>query len=269
MNLTTYTDFEQGSELWHRVRMGMVTTSRLKHVMAKGVGREESKTRANYLHELGAELYWGKPAGMDAYKSADMLRGNIWEPDALLAYKLKRECDVDKVAFIRNDELMCGVSPDGLVGNDGGVEIKTMRASLMFEFLRSPGIPPQHIHQLHGAMMVTGRKWWDIAIYTEGAAVWVERVMRDDNYIDQIKRFLVPFQDELAKAILDITGETIQTWRKRLDDRNAELFMEANEGGTDAKLELGQAVVGEQRMSGGVEGRPIAALLRASLEEGS
>lgn len=257
-NITVYDQFEQGSDLWYRARMGMVTTSCLKLVMRKGVGVKDSVGRDDYLNELISELKYGEPAALYKYTNQHMDRGHEWEADVLLAYK---EChagvQVDHVAFIRNDEFMVGCSPDGLVGKDGGVEIKTLLPKLMIRHKRNPGLPQEHMAQLQGSMMVTGRQWWDLVLYTPGD-YWEERVFRDESFISEIKRFLDPFQREMEKAALDVTDQvhTLKSLRARLDRRFNERLME----------EVGMGDLPAPWPTPRPEPRPIKELLQASLE---
>lgn len=227
MTITTYTQFQQGSDCWLLARSGMPTSSCFKLMMAQGRKDQESVGRRRYLHRLGAELVTGKPTV--TYRNTQMERGKLWEPDAMAAYISKTGATVDHVALVRNDTIMCGASPDGLIGNDGAVEIKTMEQELMFGFLTAPGVPSEHMAQLQGLLWVTGRAWVDLVIYSPGFDLWVERVGRDDRYIEEMNRYRLAFQQELADAIFFVTDETINTWRKRHDQRIAERITE--EGG--------------------------------------
>jgi hypothetical protein len=223
-----FNKFEQGTPLWFLARLGMPTASRFATVMAKGVGKQESKTRDKYQCELASELITGVPNEAYAYKNHHMERGNEWEHDAILAYELNHpDTVIEHPAFVRNDDIGCGASPDGLIGSAGGVEIKTLLPWLMYRLLRTPGMMTEHEPQVQGSMWVTDRQWWDVVYYSPGFDLCVERIHRDNKYIDEMRKYVITFQDEMAASILAVTGQTMQTWRKRRDDQFVERMEEA------------------------------------------
>jgi hypothetical protein len=217
-----YDQFQQNTDLWSLARLGLPTASCFSTVMAKGRSDSASKTRGKYISRLAAELYTGTPV-TSGYTNAYMERGKLLEPEALALYA--RTHKVDHVGFVRNDELgvgPIGCSPDGLVGTDGGVEVKSLIPELMVDLLCAPAIPQEHLAQVHGCLLVTGRMWWDVAIYCPGFELYVERVGRETGWLDEIKRFLAPFQTELEQKILRLTKEE-QTWKGLRKMRDAYL----------------------------------------------
>ena len=121
---------EQGSEEWFAARLGIATASRYKDIMAR-----TPAPKANYSAELVAERLTGERE--NGYISADMQWGNDYEPVARLTYKLNnpdknvRECGI----FI-HDDIQCGASPDGLVDDDGTIEIKCPKTSTHIQTLK-------------------------------------------------------------------------------------------------------------------------------------
>lgn len=267
--MKVYDEFEQGTIYWHLARLGMPTASKFKTVMAKGRGGDESKTRDRYLHDLAAELYTGNPT--ESYRNHHMDRGNAQEEEALQMYAARTGAELRRVGFVRRDDMSCGIcgaSPDALIGDDGGVEIKTMLPGMMFKQLRFPDVPAEHILQLQGLMLVTGRKWWDIAIYCPGFDLSVHRVDADKGTHTEIIKYMTAFNQELASMVLDVTGQTIKTWRRRRDQELSDRLVEdalSTEGGNET-VELREAIVGEQGVSADELRGDTAALLRASLE---
>ena len=203
ITITHYSQFEQGTELWLISRLGLPTCSCLNTVMAKGVKDERSVTREKYISRLTAELMTNVPTV--TYKNDYMQRGNDLEDDALAAYAAQTGADIDHVAFIRNDEIKLGCSPDGLIGKEGGVEAKVLIPELFVDLLCAPGVPQRHMAQVHGNMLVTGRKWWDVIMYCPGFEPYIERVGREHGWTEEIRKYLVEFQDALEARVLKAT----------------------------------------------------------------
>ncbi len=109
-------DMEQGEEEWLRARMGIPTSSKFATVMAKG----EGKIRAEYMRRLAGEVLTGEPS--ETFTNSHMERGRMMEDEARELYAFVEAADIRRVGFIRNGSKGC--SPDSLVGENGGLEIK-------------------------------------------------------------------------------------------------------------------------------------------------
>lgn len=189
---------EQGSDEWFAARLGIATASRYKDIMAR-----TPAPKANYSAELVAERLTGERE--NGYTSADMQWGNDYEPVARLTYKLNnpdknvRECGI----FI-HDDIQCGASPDGLVDDDGTIEIKCPKTSTHIQTLKSKNLPAQYYWQVQGQLWITGRKWCDFISYDprlpENAAYICIRVERDDEKIalleKSVREFIGQVQDD-------------------------------------------------------------------------
>lgn len=188
-------DFEQGSEDWHRCRLGIPTASEFKSILAKG----EGKVRRTYMMKLLGERFTGEPA--DNYTNAHMERGHAIEDEARKLYAFVRDADLTPVGFIRNGNIGC--SPDSLIGDAGMLEIKTKLPHLQLEALFADKLPPEHQAQVQGQLLVAEREWCDFASYWPRLPLFVKRVHRDDAYIAtlraEIDRFLEELEDLTAK----------------------------------------------------------------------
>lgn len=122
---------------------------------------EKHITRKAYLRKLAGEVLTGEP--METYTNPHMERGKVMEDEARDLYAFMTDADPQRVGFIRGDN--CGASPDSLVGDDGGLEIKTALPHIQIERLLNDDLPSEHKAQVHGCMWVTGRKWWDFVSY--------------------------------------------------------------------------------------------------------
>jgi len=192
-------DCEQGSLDWHRARLGIPTASRFADILAKGDG----KMRARYLRDLAGEIYTGEP-DTEGFTNAHMERGKLWEADAREHYAFTNDVEPQQVGFIRNGRA--GASPDSLIGEVGGLEIKTALRHIQIERLQRGGMPPEHKAQVQGCLWITGREWWDFMSYAPGLPPLIVRVPRDEAYIDQLTKAVDAFNEELDALVASIRG---------------------------------------------------------------
>lgn len=195
----------QGSPEWLAARAGHVSASRFADVLAKPRnGTGEAATRAKYRWELVAERLTGGP--VESYSNRAMERGTELEPHARLAYEAKTGNFVEEVGFIVCPaHAMVGCSPDGLIGTDGGVEIKCPANPVVHVQTIHGGMPSEHRAQVQGAMWVTERAWWDFCSYDPRMParlqLYVERIQRDDAYIANLAREVTQFQSEVERQL--------------------------------------------------------------------
>ena len=195
-------DFEQGSPEWVQCRLGVVTASEFKAVLAKG----EGKTRAKYLRTVAGEAVRGKP--FERYSNDHMDRGHAEEDEARSLYTFLSENEVQRIGFMKRGRV--GYSPDGLIGTAGLLEIKTKLDHLHIECLESDSVPTEHKHQCQGGLWVSGREWIDFVSYCPGLPLFVKRVTRDEPYIARIKVEVDSFIEELDALIAKINAYSHQ-----------------------------------------------------------
>ena len=195
---------EQGSDEWLQIRLGVATASNFsKIVTSKG---EIAKPYAEYALKLASETLLDEPE--DSYKSADMERGNELEPLAREAYEEYNFCQVKEVGFMLSDCKNYGYSPDGLVGEDGLIEIKCPKANNHAKYLAGKKCPTEYIAQVQGGLMISGRKWCDFVSYhpdfKEGCEIFVCRVTRDEDFISKLEtniKITIAKRDEIINKI--------------------------------------------------------------------
>lgn len=186
-------DMEQGTEPWLSARLGLPTASRFATVMAKG----EGKTRAEYMRKLAGEILTGDP--MEAFTNAHMDRGRTMEDEARELYAFVHDADIHRVGFIRSGNSGC--SPDSLIGDSGGLEIKTALPHIQIDRLIRNVLPPEHRAQVQGNIWISQREWWDFVSYWPKLPMLRVRVMRDDDYIKNMADEIDRFNDELAALV--------------------------------------------------------------------
>lgn len=189
---------EQGSAEWFEARCGIVTASEFSTVMAKGKDGGASVTRTNYMHRLAGEIVTGEP-DPDVYTNAHMERGKEMEDEARNLYAYLKNLDPQRVGFIRNGQK--GASPDALIGDDGGLEIKSATRTVQIGRIKRDDLPPEHKAQVQGNIWVSGRDWWDFVSYCPKLPPLIKRVHRDDIYIKQMSAAVDVFNEELALLV--------------------------------------------------------------------
>lgn len=196
----------QGSGAWLAERAGHVTASRFKDVLAK-IKTGEAATRKAYKIQLVTERLTGLP--VESFKNAAMEWGTAQEPVAREAYEASTGVLVDTAGFLKHPAMKwCGGSPDGLIGEDGGIEIKCPHNSTVHVETLMGGMPSDHVAQVQGNLWITGRQWWDFVSFDprmpERLQIYVQRIERDDKYIAvlqaEVKAFL--FEVEALHARL-------------------------------------------------------------------
>lgn len=191
-------DFEQGTPEWFEVRAGIVTASRAKDLMAKGQG----KTRMAYMYQLIGEVMTGEPVQV-FQGNAHTERGHEMEPVARELYQQRAGTEVVQTGFIRNHEDIggAGYSPDGLVGSDGAVEIKSRLPHIQVELLDTGKVPRDAILQMQFGMWVADLDWCDYVSYWPGMPLFVKRIERDGALITEIRSTLVAFYAEMNEKL--------------------------------------------------------------------
>ena len=200
---------EQRTPEWFAKRLGLVTASRIADVMAK-TKTGASASRSGYMAQLITERLTGAPT--EGYQSAAMEWGTEQEPVARAAYEAREGVLVDEVDFVRHPMLEAGASPDGLVGEDGCIEIKCPNTSTMLEYIETRSIPRKYLLQMQWQLACTGRNWCDFVAFDprlpEHLRLLVIRVPRDEAVISEIAGEVGRFLNELRDRV-----EHLQTVR--------------------------------------------------------
>ena len=198
--MTTVT---QGSEAWHLMRLGKITASRINDVVAM-IKTGEAATRADYRIELVCERLTGKPT--EGFTNSHMERGIELEPFARSAYEIATSTFVDQVAFVDHPRLKnTGASPDGLVGDEGLIEIKCPAVKTHIKTLVDKKAPSKYMNQMQWQMACTKRLWVDFVSYCpelpENMQLFVKRVERDNGIIAELESKVLEFDEEVEAVI--------------------------------------------------------------------
>lgn len=200
-DLVVYDDIEQGTPEWWECRLGKATASEFATIMSDS---DEKLTRSKLLNQLAAEVLTGEPRLSFRNQYTD--RGNAMEGEVRDWYMATRFVDVQQVGFIWNPQVNAGWSPDGLVGNDGAIEIKTVEPHILISILKKGVFPTAHRAQCFGgAFMVGRRQWLDLIIYSHAKLPkFVARITPNDVYQNSIRDAVEVFNYDLKKLIEDL-----------------------------------------------------------------
>lgn len=189
---------KQLSEEWFNLRKGRLTASHAQEIGNNGKGLE------TYVLKLMSEYYASIP--QEPYTNPEIERGLELEEQAISMYELENKCRVDKVGFVEIDEYS-GCSPDGLIGKDGGVEVKAHNNLNHFKILLrgEKEIESKYVWQIQMNLLMTGRKWWDYVSYNPNYEdnLLVFRIKPDKEKFEKIKVGL----EEGKKIIKDIKSQ--------------------------------------------------------------
>jgi hypothetical protein len=189
-------DVEQGSPEWMDARLGMPTASQFHKIITEK-RHDYSAAAEGYRNQLLAEEMLGRPTDDESW-SRWMERGSELEAESIRAYEFQRDVSVDRVGFVTNDAGTVGCSPDGLVGDDGGLESKSYGVKHHVACLLGQEVAK--VTQVQGGIWVCERDWWDTQAYCPGMPPVLIRVYRDDVFLKKLADCMARFLDELAKG---------------------------------------------------------------------
>jgi len=211
LSLEIFNNVEQGSDEWHAMRRGIVTAS----VVGQLITPKTIKPAANDTsRSLAATLVAERITGFTEpfHETADMERGSLDEPYARDLYA-EHYAPVTELGFMVRDDwgFKIGYSPDGLVGDDGLIEIKSRKQRIQLQTILDDEVPLANMAQLQCGLLVSGRKWIDYVSYSGGMPLYVKRVLPSPAWFHAI--FLA------VEALEDSAAEMLKTYTAAIDGR--------------------------------------------------
>lgn len=156
---------EQRGAGWFEARLGKPTASSFSEIVTRSGKPKTGMSPRRYMLELLGERLTGFPT--QHFETVAMARGIELEPRARAWWEFKTGMEAIQIGFALDDCARFGCSPDGLVGDDGGIEIKCPMVATFLEVATIGKIPDEHYIQVQGSLMITGRAWWDYVLYTD------------------------------------------------------------------------------------------------------
>jgi putative phage-type endonuclease len=190
-------DIKQGSEEWHKLRLGKITASVVDNLLTSTFKVSKDKKIKLFAYNLAAERITGRLT--DTFESFDMQRGKMEEPIARELYEQASGNKIVQAGFIESGIL--GFSPDGLVGEDGIIEIKCVQQKFQVKAFAENEIPAQHVLQIQTGLLVSGRAWCDFIQYSNGMPLFVKRMHRNAEIIQSIMNAAVDFEADIYAII--------------------------------------------------------------------
>jgi hypothetical protein len=225
MTLTTYTELEQGTDEWLAARCGIVTAS----VVGQLITPKTVKPAANdYSRALAVTLTAERITGHvePIHENSDMLRGTLDEPFARDKYA-EHFAPVTELGFMVRDDwgFQIGYSPDGLVGDDGLIEIKSRRQKKHLQTILADEVPLENMAQCQAGLLVSGREWLDYVSFCSGMPLYVKRVEPDAKWQAAILEAVAAFEEASADMVSRYTTATKNLPPTERIDHFAELEM--------------------------------------------
>jgi hypothetical protein len=183
---------EQGSVEWMQARLGIPTASQFDRIITPKA-LKPAGARFLYRAELVAEYLLGQP--LDWGTSEWVERGTELEDEARRYYAFQRDVEVQQVGFVSRDDGLVGGSPDGLVGDDGGLEIKCLGAAKHVRHMLGEDLG--YVGQVQGNLWLTGRAWWDVLSYNPELPPVIHRIEPDPKWVEAFVPVLAEFITKL------------------------------------------------------------------------
>lgn len=198
------TDIEQGTPEWLALRLGIATASELDCLLVSGKHPTGFGVAAfTYMDQLIGERITEEAAELP-FQTKATIRGHEQEGVALSLYEAREEVKVQKVGIILNRGI--GYSPDGLVGTDGLIEIKTKLPKFQVGVILSGEVPKEHVAQCQGGLWASDREWIDFISYWPGMPLFVKRMHRDEAMIRKIAERVKLFYEIMDERMNKVLG---------------------------------------------------------------
>lgn len=191
-------DCDQLSPEWVKLHFGIPTASGLSNLVTPEFKIRDGEMPKTYVFSKLAESWCGRP--LIDLNTFSIEQGLIGEDEARPYFSLISEKKVKQVGFITTDDGLCGCSPDGLLDDDGGLEIKCPSATVHVKYLVQGILPKEYAAQVHGSMFVTGRPKWTFYSYRRNFPPFILEVHRDEKIDAVIQEAVTKFHGAISEA---------------------------------------------------------------------
>jgi len=199
-----FVNVRQNTEEWFQLRLGKITSSNFDKIMANE-GKAFGQPAIEYAEKVALEIVTGERDESSSFKNGYMERGNDLEPVAKELYEIERFCEVSNGGFNISDCEKFGDSPDGNVGKNGCIEIKSVIPKTQWKRIKKGGIDLSYKWQIQGHLLLGKKEWCDFVSYCpempENKRLHIERVYPDEDMIKRLKQRLTLFHEEVLNNV--------------------------------------------------------------------
>lgn len=219
---------QQNSLEWLTARAGLVTASEIDALVSPTFEIRKGLGVQTYLAQKVAEKWLQGP--IPGHMDLTMEIGHILENEAIPAYEFEHSLKIERVGLITDDFNRYGCSPDGLIGEHGGIEIKCPEPKAHVKYLLENKLPNDYATQVHFSLFVTGRKWWKFMSYRRGFPTFLLTIERDEKLMQvfqaALNAFLPKLDNELCRLVELNGGEQPKpnTYREAILNETEERF---------------------------------------------
>ncbi len=189
---------EQNSEQWFKEKLGKPSASNASRIITNE--GEPSKQRTSYLYTLCGEILTGKQE--ESYQNGNMLTGQEREDESRKFYEFSQKVKVKQVGVIyQNNQKKFLCSPDGIIQNKYGLELKNVLPKTQVKYLLDNKLPSEYFSQIQFSLCVTGFKYWVFCSYVPSMKPLIIRVKPDKEFQYKLKKELTKFCQDLEAVI--------------------------------------------------------------------
>lgn len=207
----------QYTEKWEALRLGMPTASNFSSIITPTGKPAKNDTMRKYAYTLIAERICEQR--MDTYMSPAMELGKMLEGEAITEYEVQKGVTVDSIGYVTDDNNIVGCSPDGLIGEDGILEVKCPAPHTQIGYFLGEPLDINYKFQTQGQLYVTGRKWCDLITYHPRMTLLpkIIRIERDEDYINILHTAVIEFNSFILQGLRNVQVLLNEEHKKIID----------------------------------------------------
>jgi hypothetical protein len=197
-------EIKQRSIEWMILHIGRITASEFGNLVTPLMKQKEGEGPKTYLCKKLAEVYRGEPMcnlSPKLAQSAQMEQGLFLEEHVIPWFEFTYDIPIRTVGFCETDDGLSGCSPDGLIGEDGGIEVKSPEPHTHCQNLLAGEVPREYMPQIHFSMFVTGRQWWKFISYRKNFPALIVTIERDEAIMARIAGIVSEFHSNLSHSV--------------------------------------------------------------------
>lgn len=198
-------DCEQRSTAWFQARIGVITASEANAILTPLFAARTGDGVETYLYRKAAEKILGWTAESGGSWATD--QGNIVESIAIPWFAFEYDCEPRRVGFCLSDDCRTGCSPDSLLGENDGLEVKSPLPPTHLKYLTKGELPPEYAVQVHFSMFVTSRPQWTFVSFSRQLPPLVLKVKRDEKIQAAIRSAVDAFSVKFDAVYNRVKGQ--------------------------------------------------------------